>query len=174
MTFTENWFCQQSQDRLAELAVTAPGGMMIEIGSWEGRSTVALAKAVWPRIVHAVDTWNGSPGEISQELAAERDVFAAFTENIAELTAGNVEAHRMGWREYLPTVTLPVGFAFIDAEHTYQEVHDNIHTLLPLMAPGGIICGDDQHHPPVRQALTECFDPHDVEIMATVWSWRKP
>lgn len=174
MTFTEEWFHQPSQDALAQLGREAPEGMIVEIGSWEGRSTCALANAVEPRTVHAVDTWAGSPGEISHDLATQRDVYAQWAANVKELTAGNVQPHRMGWRDYLPTVTEQIGLAFIDAEHTYREVHDNITAILPLLAPGGILCGDDQHHPPIRQALTELFNPADVEIVASLWIWRNP
>jgi len=176
MSFTEQWFGQDSQDNLAFLAYTqrkVPGAL-IEIGSWEGRSTVAFANAANPRTVHAVDTWAGSPGEVSAELAAERDVFATFTANIAELTDGNVEVHRMGWREYVPTISEPVSLVFIDAEHTYIEVRDAIAALLPLLAPGGVICGDDVHHPPVIKAVCELLDPAQVEVKATLWIWRNP
>lgn len=170
MKFTENWFCQQSQDRLAMLAATAPlGGSIVEFGSWEGRSSVALANAVAPLTVHCVDTWAGSPGEISAELAANRDVHSTFCENTAGL---NIEAHRMGWRDYVNGG--PVSLLFIDFEHTYQELFDCLTAYIPQMMSGGIICGDDWHHPPIQQALRECFDPNAVEILATVWSWRKP
>ena len=173
MTFTEEWFGQASQDVLAGFGrhVADIPGLIIEIGSWEGRSTCALANAVHPRTVHAVDTWAGSPGELSANLAAQRDIFGTWQTNVKVLTAGNVEAHRMGWREYLPTVTEQIALAFIDAEHTYTEVRDNVLALIPLMAPGGVICGDDIHHPPVQQALREVFDPAKVYMKATVWSW---
>ena len=74
-TFTENWFDQVSQDRLAELGrlVDNVPGVIVEIGSWEGRSTCVLANAIRPREVIAIDTWQGSPGEISHDLAAERE-----------------------------------------------------------------------------------------------------
>jgi predicted O-methyltransferase YrrM len=175
MTFTEEWFPTESQEVLADLVreVVGVDGLIVEIGAWEGRSTVALANAAFPRIVHSVDTWEGSPGEISAVLAAERDVHGTWAENVHQLTARNVEAHRMGWREYVPTITEPIALAFIDAEHTYTEVRDNVLALLPKMAPGGIICGDDQHHPPVRQALQELF-PDEVMVKATVWVYRVP
>lgn len=175
MTFTEEWFGERSQEVLARLVkvVEDVPGIIIEIGAWEGRSTIALANAAYPRQVHTCDTWAGSPGEISAELAAERDVHATWRANVDELTAGNVVEHRSDWREYLLTVDTDVALAFIDAEHTYVEVRDNIRALLQKMSPGGIICGDDQHHPPVRRALVECFGD-DVYVDATVWIWQKP
>ena len=144
--FNEQWFGQQSQERLAELVglIDDVPGLIIEIGSWEGRSTIALANAAHPRTVHAVDTWQGSPGEVSSALAAERDVHGQFWANVAEWTDGNVTGHRMGWRDFvLDGWVTNVAFLFIDAEHTYREVADTIDVFLPLMVQGGVICGDD-------------------------------
>ena len=176
MTFTEDWFHPVNQERLADLGryVGHVPGLIIEIGSWEGRSTVALANAIHPRMVHAVDTWAGSPGEISFALAAERDVYATWQANVAELTEGNVTAHRMGWRDYVPTITEPVALCFIDAEHTYTEVRDNILAILPHLSSGGVLCGDDTQHEPVRRAVADCLPIHEVWVKGVVWSWRKP
>jgi hypothetical protein len=75
--FQEEWFPHESCLALGSLvrSVRHLDGTMIEVGCWEGRSTCALANAAHPDIVHAVDTWSGSPGEISAQLAASRDVF---------------------------------------------------------------------------------------------------
>jgi len=173
--FTEEWFGAASQDELRRLAakIADVDGLVVEIGSWEGRSTCALANAVWPRTVHAVDTWQGSAGEISEQLATGRDVFAQWSANIAAYTMGSVIPHRMGWREFLPLIDVPVAFAFIDAEHTYAEVFDNIVGLLPLLADGAVLCGDDQHHRPVREAVLAALPADEVMVCATVWSWTK-
>ena len=173
MTFTEDWFSPIGQERLAELgrSVADVPGLVIEIGCWEGRSTCALANAIHPRVVHAVDTWQGSAGEISYQLAQQRDVYATWQANIAELTEGNVIPHRMGWREYVPTITEPVALCFIDAEHTYREVFDNITAILPHMAPGGVICGDDVHHPPIVNAIRDTLGLVHVTSHGPVWSW---
>lgn len=57
--FREEWFGVASQQALVKLARRTAHleGRVVEIGSWEGRSTVALANAVWPTTVDAVDTW---------------------------------------------------------------------------------------------------------------------
>lgn len=181
--FVENWFPAQSCDTLARLvgAVKEIDGMLVELGSWEGRSTIAMANAAHPRIVQAVDTWEGSPGEISSELAAKRDVFAKWSANVAHYTQGNVKANRMGWRQFFndlrnngPYDTPPIALLFIDAEHTYTEVHDTILAFEPYMANGGIICGDDAHHPPIRQALDETFGIGTLHFEATLWIHRVP
>jgi predicted O-methyltransferase YrrM len=169
VSFAEQWFSDESCDVLAGLAdsVRDMEGRIVEVGSWQGRSTCALANAVNPQTVHAVDTWNGSPGELSQLLATGRDVYAEFAANVAALTAGNVEAHRMGWRDYFASDRTPIKFLFIDAEHTYVEVRDNIAAAVPLLTPGAVICGDDAHHPPIQRAVLEAFP--NAERVASLW-----
>lgn len=172
--FTENWFGETSCEALADLYGRTTGpGRVIEVGSWEGRSTIALADACWPEILHAVDTWEGSPGEISASLAATRDVYGRWHANVYGTTAGNVVPFRMGWREYADLVGAPIRFLFVDAEHTYEEVRDTIDTFRGLMVPGGVICGDDVHHPPVRDAVLEAFGSKAMTI-ATLWYWQAP
>lgn len=170
--FREEWFGIPSQKALVRLArrVRNLEGRVVEIGCWEGRSTVALANAIWPADVDAVDTFQGSPGEISADLAAERDVLATFRANVADLTRGNVKTHVQGWREYEDES--PVRFLHVDAEHTYREVFDTIEHFRPLMARGGVICGDDAHHPPVIEAVHDQLAP--VAFDATLWWWECP
>jgi hypothetical protein len=136
-TFHEDWFSDASCEALANLAQQTNHlpGIVLELGSWEGRSTVALAAAVKPAVVRAVDTWRGSEGEISELLAQERDVFATFQANTNGL---NVQPYRMDWREYFAVHPERIRLAFVDALHTYEEVRDQIATIVPLMVPGGI------------------------------------
>jgi len=172
--FQEDWFSPDSCRVLGRLArdVRHLSGAIIEVGCWQGRSTCALANAVHPEVVHAVDTWVGSPGEVSAELAADRDVFAEFTHNIKALTYGNVHPHQMGWREFFKVFDGPTKFCHIDAEHTYSEVCGNIEAVLPLMVPGGVICGDDAHHHPVITAVMDTLG--DYEREASLWIFRCP
>lgn len=172
--FHEAWFGPDSCKALADLyhEVDHLTGDVVEVGSWEGRSTIALAAACAPSLVHAVDTWLGSPGEISADLAAERDVYAEFMANLRLAGAANVVPFRMGWRDYFARFRQPVRFLFIDATHSYEEVRDNVAAALPLMVPGGIMCGDDQHHPPVRRAVVEVFP--EAKAIATLWVHKCP
>lgn len=170
-TFNECWFDVGPQQTLAELVRSTANvdGIVVEIGAWEGRSTVVLAEAAAPRAVHTCDTWNGSPSDESSRLAAERDVFAQWSANVEPFD--NVVAHRMDWRDYVATIDEPIAFCFIDAEHTYAEVFDNIQAIVPLMPTGAVLCGDDLRCPDVSAAVSHAlgtFRDHGA-----MWSWVK-
>lgn len=175
MTFTEDWYSDRSCAALAELVRKVRGlfGRIVEIGCWEGKSTVTIANEAWPATVLAVDTWAGSSGEVSAELAKERDVLAQFRKNVATLTQGNVTEVRADWRDYLAADRTPVRFCHIDATHTYDEVADNIRAVWPVILPGGILCGDDAAHSPVRSAVLDILGD-DINLSAgTLWWVQK-
>jgi predicted O-methyltransferase YrrM len=170
--FHEDWYAPSSLLALRAAFHRSDGvpGRIIEVGCWEGRSTIVLARACAPDVLHAVDTWEGSPGEVSADLAQQRDVYATFMANIDMTTGGNVLPFRMGWRDYFAAHAGPIRFLHIDATHTYDEVRDNISAALPHLSPGGVICGDDRSHPPVAQAVFDVLGIYQYD--ANLWWWQ--
>lgn len=165
--FTENWFTDASCTTLAGLVrqVEDVPGRIVELGSWEGRSTLAIAGAT-ARPVHAVDTWEGAATDTYQrEQVKTRDVFARWTANLAGHP--HVVPFRMDWRRYGDGS--PVALVFIDADHTTPEVKAQIDAYRPLMSSGGIICGDDYAMRPVARAVATRLQGYKVD--GRVWWW---
>jgi hypothetical protein len=73
----------------------------------------------------------------------------------------------MDWREYFATHPDRVKLIHIDGCHAYDEVRGNIEAVRPMMVDGGIICGDDNHHAPVQQAVLDTLG--DAQLVATLW-----
>ncbi len=142
--FTENWYPDQQLRFLMAFCKLAQSleGINVEIGCWEGRSTIGLAKICAPNELHAVDHWLGNdewvPGYFDPN---RRDVFDRFLKNIAPYP--NVVPHRMSWEEFFESETRPVLFAHLDAGHSYQSTRSLIEMVKPLVVPGGVLCGDD-------------------------------
>jgi beta-1,4-mannosyl-glycoprotein beta-1,4-N-acetylglucosaminyltransferase len=147
--FNEKWTAPDQLLRLADLCagVTGLAGAAMEIGCWEGRSTIVLAHACYPNTLLAIDTWRGSvdehPNHPSVAIAAARDVFHRFLLNVSALTRGNVEPVREDCLAFLRRWNKPLKFAYIDASHDYSSVKRTIEALRPWMVPGGVLCGDD-------------------------------
>ncbi len=55
---------------------------------------------------------------------------------------------------------------FIDGDHGYPAVKQDITTWLPRIHPGGIICGHDYdpHSPGVINAVKECFNEKNIKV----------
>lgn len=130
-------------------------GPIIEVGSWLGRSTMALSAAPGP--VYAVDHWLGSKGEVvdgagmpgSHALAAQlgqAGMLAQFKANLRDCP--NVVAVCADSAAAVAKLAALLGgtkaaMCFIDSGHTYAEVAADIAAYRPLLAPGGLLCGHD-------------------------------
>jgi hypothetical protein len=76
-----------------------------------------------------------------------------------------------------PCVPDELDFVFIDAQHTYEAVKEDIGLWLPKIRAGGLLCGHDWQNkfPGVSKAVNEMLPP--LEIMLghdSVWGYRKP
>jgi hypothetical protein len=147
--FHEEWY---PDDQILRLVATFQRvrplhGAIVEIGCWEGRSTIALANACCPEPLLAVDTWLGQlaehPNHITVQLAKERDVFAQFQKNLRLLTAGNVVVNHCDYSEFFLGWNSPLKFVHIDGSHDYESVKRTIQYCLQWIVPGGVICGGD-------------------------------
>lgn len=183
MAFHERWFAAGKPKKYAEALSHVPQvpGALVEVGVWEGKSTIQLANAFPAEEVHAIDHWQGDltdPKSPVAAIAASRNVFADFMENIKLAgVADRVVVHRMDWRDAFARWSYgPIKMLFIDGEHTFTEVADNIDAGLPLMVPGGVMCGDDYGFSAVAKAVHSRLDERgQLTVLrgtgAAFWYW---
>lgn len=178
----DGWMSQRELQFLYELGKQYKE--VVEIGSWKGRSTHALAAGGnW---VVAVDTFKGSSdvNDLTNQIAQQEDIKAQFIENTKEYAdrieilceeSTNAAKRQMGRREMRAWGqegifgVMPYDVIFIDAGHTYEEVKADIEAWMPLA--GKIICGDD-YLPGVWdgvvQAVDEMFGKPD-RVIGKIW-----
>lgn len=122
-------------------------GRVVEFGSWEGRSAVALARMFEPAMLYCVDTWEGNKtegeGHETVVKAKQRAVYPQFLKNMGALTAKNFTAYKADCLEFVRHNRDAIRFAHIDAAHDYPSVRDLILALQPSVPVGGVLCGDD-------------------------------
>ncbi len=130
-----------------------PVPLVVELGSWKGRSTVWLASAIRERgegRVFAVDTWPGaSYDSIYQPLLRGykgSQLFDEFQQNVR--TAGlqqfvepirrtTIDAARSWPKER------QIGLILMDADHSYEAVKQDFDDWIPFLAEGGYVVFDD-------------------------------
>lgn len=131
----------------------------VEIGSYMGRSTLAIAKKA--RSVLAIDTFKGV--EPYQQQNEQFTTLEAFLRNIEG--CNNIDYKVGTSEEVLTSLHKKFNFAFIDGEHIYNTVKREIELLLPLMLPNSILCfhdyADIDKCPGVKKAVDEVFGEVD-------------
>lgn len=147
---------------LAMLAACAPAdGLIVEIGSFKGKSTVLLgsvaAQCGLGRIV-AIDP-HTSPSPTDPGLPPGA---SSFEELRAALRSAKledqVEVHRTFSREVARGWNRPIRLLWIDGEHTYKGAKEDFDMFMPFLASGGVVALHDALHAfegPIRVFVEE-------------------
>ena len=172
----EGWMFQEELLWLAETAKKS--NLIVEFGSHCGRSTRALADASpeMTRVI-AVDPWSGEyldkDDKQTSFLGGSR--FDDFQKNMRDhILSGKVLPVRKLSTDF-KLDNEKADFVFIDGDHRYEVVKQDIENGLSMLAPGGILSGHDYHHeawPGVAQAVDEKFGRENINLVNTIW-WVK-
>jgi hypothetical protein len=143
------WLLDDEATLLIETAVKslffpADHPVIVEIGSYCGRSTVALgltAREIFPRArVYAIDPHKGSltaPGGIPCNGTPS---FEEFSRNITEAGLDDIVVPVVDY-SYNILWNLPVRLLFIDGLHDYENVSRDFHHFEKWVDSGGISSG---------------------------------
>ncbi len=151
--------------------------LIIEFGSYHGRSTRALADNT-NGVVFAVDPWNGIyfDDKGNQVGYIEPTAYEKFQENLRDhLDNEKVIPFQMYSYDFPIRGNQLADFIFIDGDHRREAVKEDIQIALYLIKNGGIIAGHDYGRadwPGVKRAVDELF-PDGVNKVDTIWWIQK-
>jgi predicted O-methyltransferase YrrM len=137
---------------LHDLARAARGGCIVEIGTYHGKGTIALALGAraGARVpVYSIDPFRPYSGPLGRHRFGPADK----TELLRNLLRADVaeqvwlihtpaEQAAAGWRE-------AVALLVVDGDHAYEGVRTDFARWAPFVVPGGVIAFDD--------SLDACF-----------------
>lgn len=140
--FIDGWLTHEEAAHLHDTARSVTGDWIVELGTWSGRSTVALGmgvKASRCRVV-SYDRYEGVP-EIDRTptLAEAQSTIDAFD---LPLTVQLVEGDST-WSAGTWPIERRVSLLFIDAGHEADEVYNDARAWLPHCAPGALVLFHD-------------------------------
>lgn len=162
MENVEGMFSMRECKRLYELAKNCKGkGVIVEIGSWKGRSTCCLRLGSKEGVTYfntpifAIDPHTGSE-EHRKELGKVW-TFTEFTENIRKAGVSHLIYPKiMTSEEARKSFTPPIELLFIDGAHDYESVKKDFELWFPSVVDGGIIAFHDAFgFPGVEQVIKE-------------------
>ncbi|MCU1351058.1 MAG: hypothetical protein JWM05_267 [Acidimicrobiales bacterium] len=139
----EGWMTPDQARRLWDCAsAVKPGGRVVEIGSFRGRSMIVLAKAITDDVeLIAIDPHAGNdrgPQEIEgfEQDAAEDNV--VFRRNLDQAGVANKVRHiRKFSNEALGDVSGELDLLYIDGAHRFSPARDDIRSWSRRLRPGG-------------------------------------
>lgn len=138
---------------LNRYAADCAGGVIVEIGSFRGKSAVALATGagISGEQVYCVDPHQEFTGVYGGKFGPQdRGAFyqvmlqTSLFDRVALVNLASKEAAR-GWHR-------PIGLLFIDGDHTYRGVSNDFKAWDPHVSMGGVVAFDDAIDPAIGPA----------------------
>jgi len=147
------WLTDNEARWLNYFAAQIIQGCIVEIGSFQGKSTIAMAlNAKVP--VYAIDPHHDHTDEEGGQFG--RHDVANFYINVMK---ANVE--KKIYPIHLPSYEIakcwkrPIGMIFIDGGHSYENVKRDVEDWLPHMIQGGVIALHDRTWPDIARLIQE-------------------
>lgn len=154
----DGWLTDEEGEALASLAA---GKIVLEIGSYKGRSAVCMAQTAAG--VFAVDHHKGDGGTGPANTEAEfvANVTAAGVAYCVHRCVGPIEQQAAAFRAMRPHHTSPrgtppFGMAYIDAAHDADSVERHTRIAMALVQPGGLIVWHDWSYGGVQEGVKRC------------------
>lgn len=130
---------------LFALAHDCAEGCIVEVGSYRGRSTVALAlgtQAGANRPVYAIDPHEEFVGALGGRFGPE-DRAAFYRHMLATGAYQTVRLVNLSSRIVAPQWELPVGLLWIDGDHRYEGVRSDFDLWMPHLTQHAVVAFDD-------------------------------
>ena len=169
-----NWLFQGSRDMLWR-SLPPGAGVIVEVGSWTGRTTRFLADLAPQATVIAIDHWEGSvehmqDPELAEFLPRLFETFLAecweYRDRVVPLRARSVEG-----LQCVAAAAIHPDLVYIDADHQYESVVADLTTTLELF-PETTIVGDDWDWADVRRAVETVTRQQNLRIETVGNAWR--
>ena len=172
----DGWMQYEELQWLAQKA--SQKKVIIEIGCWQGRSTKALTAS--SGVIYAIDPWNLHKKVEKTMHYSPNQLYEIFCSNLkAEIQACQVIPIRAPSQEAVEVLKkqdVLADMIFIDGDHSYQGVKDDINNYFPFLAPGGLLCGHDYYSEEgVVRAVNEFIGYRQTYVTQNnqIWFWDK-
>ena len=169
-----NWLFPGTRELLSR-SISKSTRLIVELGSWTGRSTRFLADLAPQATVIAIDHWEGSPEHkedpnLAPLLPRLYETFLsecwAHRDQIIPVKMRSIEGmHRVAEAGLEPDLV------YIDADHGFESVLNDLTSALDLF-PRALIVGDDWNWDSVRQAVERVAKGRSVRYESVGSGWR--
>jgi len=116
----------------------------LEVGSWKGISSAIIARHV--DVLYCVDTWLGNESlQSMREQAEASSIYKCFHTNMIQKKVNSkiLHAHMNSNEAVKLFKNNTFDMIFLDADHAYSSIKQDIELWMPKVKSGGYLCGHD-------------------------------
>lgn len=139
----------------------------VEIGVYNGVSSAMFLQHC--KFMYFIDPFEPC------EDSSDPTIFADYGKFLRSIDGFSIDQYHIikGKSHVVAPMVPDVDFVFIDGNHKYDFVLDDIVDYWPKIRPGGFISGHDYNHEEVRKAVND-FGVGPIEKHQYCWLIRKP
>jgi hypothetical protein len=166
----EGMISLREADLLYRLAARANGcGCIVEIGSYRGRSTVALAEGASSSAIFAIEPHEVFEGVLGGSFGA-RDRAHFYRAMLRSGAYERVRLVNLPGRVVAPGWSEPVALLWIDGDHSYEGVRGDWEAFKPHLAAGALVAFDDSIDERVgpHRLIAELVESRELTIVERV------
>jgi acetyltransferase-like isoleucine patch superfamily enzyme len=157
--------------------------LIVEVGTWKGGSAVHMATICrelnLPAEIVCIDTWLGNwqHWSRSEGVGSRADLrihngmprlYWQFMSNVVEAGLQDIitplPLTGVAGAKLFSHMKLRPDIVYIDGDHEYESVRFDLALWLDVLAPGGVLIGDDYSWPGVRRAVTELIGKESLDF----------
>lgn len=155
----DGWLTVDEAITLFELAkgLTEPEPHAVEIGSWQGKSTVCIAQGLRHKLgaqLTCIDPFDASGDHESKDMYDGRasdlngPLRRAFEENLKAAEVRDLVDVRVGFsHDHVAEVNESIDLLFLDGDHSYEAIRRDFEDWSPKIRHGGYLAMHDVVHP---------------------------
>lgn len=164
-------FLKKAPAREWVLRFCPKGGAAAEVGVWKGDFSEKILQRQ-PRELHLIDPWihiGDVPGRLHAAPQQDMDAICEGVRKRFEHERA-VRIHRCLSSEAAPTFADgSLDWVYVDGNHSYEFVIEDLRLWFPKLRPGGHVCGDDFMENPklqwgVVRAVEEFVASHGLTL----------
>jgi hypothetical protein len=153
------------------------GGLAIEIGVWRGEFSRKILDTIQPEKLCLIDPWKNFAEHDDKAFSGreEDETMDAIHAGVCRLYAAEIKAKSVVVMREMSADALmkfaddTISFAYVDGDHSYQGVKNDLAALFPKMMAGGVMAFDDYHRrgwwgDGVLRAIHEFIGDHPAEV----------
>lgn len=144
----EGWLTLNEANGLFEVANSLKkGSVVVEIGSWKGKSTYCIAQGLKRGIIHCIDPFNAAGEEGSKEVyeseKGEKSLLLQFQHNLRTIPRSvSIEVHKGYSHEFVGKIPF-IDFLFIDGDHSIEGCKFDFENFSPYVNVNGFVAFHD-------------------------------